>query len=195
MGIVALRRAAAESSPQTPCAGSAYGACRLLSLVTAPRLGNGPWAALCTVLILAACAVLAAEPWRIVEQPELGQRLEQVPLLKTESLGEPPRGVNVWKRWMVPNLDGQTWDVLEVYFTHESLTRGPDGFVWTYLKDVLVRINPQDATVHVVGPIAPVGYPTFVGQELYLFGPEQSRRIRNVVSMPSSRCPRPGALA
>jgi len=56
--------------------------------------------------------------------------------------------------------------------------------MWTYLKDVLVRIDLQDASVHVVGRIAPVGYPTFVGKDLYLSGPEHLRRIRNIVPTP-----------
>jgi hypothetical protein len=64
------------------------------------------------------------------------------------------------------------------------LTQGPDGFVWTYLRDVLVRIDPKDATVYVVGKIIPVGYPTFVGRDIYLSGPEQLRRVRNVVPAP-----------
>jgi len=74
-----------------------------------------------------------------------------------------------WPHWVDPSYE------------YESLTRGPDGFIWTYLKDVLVRIDPKDAGVHVVGRIAPVGYPTFVGNDVYLSGPEQLRRIRNIV--------------
>src|SRR5207249_3749377 len=34
---------------------------------------------------------------------ELQQALEKAPVLRTESLGEPARGVNVWERWFVPN--------------------------------------------------------------------------------------------
>ena len=58
----------------------------------------------------------AGEPWRVVEQPELKQALEKAPVLPTESLGEPALGVNVWERWFVPNRDGKSWDVLQVYF-------------------------------------------------------------------------------
>ena len=61
------------------------------------------------------------------------------------------------------------------------MTLGPDGFLWTYLKDVLVRIDPKDVSVRVAGRIAPVGYPTFVEKDVYLSGSEQLRRIRNVV--------------
>jgi outer membrane protein assembly factor BamB len=61
-------------------------------------------------------AIAASDPWPIAEQPELQQALEKAPLLRTESLGEPARGVNVWERWFVPNLDGKSWDVLQIYF-------------------------------------------------------------------------------
>ena len=71
-----------------------------------------------------------------------------------------------WPHWVDPSYE------------YNAFVRGPDGFVWTYLKDVLVRIDPKDASVHVVGKIDPVGWPTFVGNDLYLSGPEQLRRIR-----------------
>ena len=53
--------------------------------------------------------------------------------------------------------------------------------MWTFLKDVLVRIDPKDASVHVVGKITPVCYPTFVRKDIYLSGPEQLRRIQDIV--------------
>ena len=74
-----------------------------------------------------------------------------------------------WPHWVDPSYE------------YEDLTLGPDGFVWTFLQDVLVRIDPKDARVHVVGRIDSVGYPTFVGRDIYLSGPEQLRRIRNIV--------------
>jgi hypothetical protein len=74
-----------------------------------------------------------------------------------------------WPHWVDPS------------FEYLDLTHGPDGFVWTYLNDVLVRIDPQDTSVHVVGRIEPLGRPTFVGHDVYFSGPEQLRRIRNVV--------------
>jgi len=74
-----------------------------------------------------------------------------------------------WPHWVDPS------------YRYEHLTLGPDGFVWAYLKDVLVRIDPKDVRVHVVGRITPVGYPTFVGRDIYLSGSEQLRRIRGVV--------------
>ncbi len=60
--------------------------------------------------------VAAEIPWHAVEQLELKQTLDKAPVLKTESLGEPARGLNVWEHWLVPNHDGETWDVLQIYF-------------------------------------------------------------------------------
>src|SRR4030095_7050684 len=57
-----------------------------------------------------------AGEWRITEQPNLKVELESARVLKTESLGEPARGVNVWERWFVPNHDGNSWDLLQIYF-------------------------------------------------------------------------------
>jgi hypothetical protein len=342
---------------------------------------SSAWWMVLSVAAMSVAERAAAEPWHAVEQPELKQALEDAPVLQTESLGEPARGVNVWERWLVPNPDGRGWDVLQVYFKeyygptwlyaidlgtgqvnkqrladghqfylsgralgadgriyfggfglrhytgggfgwydpqtqkmdgfwkplsgyavqwiapalegrliaistiraaderndnrapeeaklfvydvneqkivreivpitkgrttglitevavgrvlgltsdpqqsgnsilygvdvttgqvlftkglpspvsiddhwphwvdpsyeYNAFVRGPDGFVWTYLKDVLVRIDPRDARVHVVGRIDPVGWPTFVGNDVYLSGPEQLRRIRDVVPAP-----------
>src|SRR3989442_9803012 len=61
-------------------------------------------------------AISRGEPWRVVAQPELKQALEKAPVLQTEALGEPARGVNVWERWLVPNPDGKSWDLLQIYF-------------------------------------------------------------------------------
>lgn len=80
-----------------------------------------------------------------------------------------------WPHWVDPSYE------------YLSLTRGPDGFIWTYLKDVLVRISPGDAHVHVVGRIDPVGSPTFVGDDLYLSGSESLRRIGNIRADPKNK--------
>lgn len=80
-------------------------------------------------------------------------------------------------RWYRCWVDSQ-----EEYY---DLVRGPDGFAWTWLKNVLVRIDPKDARVHVVGRIDRLGLPTFVGNDVYLSGIEALRRIRNVVPAPS----------
>jgi hypothetical protein len=48
----------------------------------------------------------------------------------------------------------------------------------------LVRIDPKDAAVHIVGKFEPLGHPTFVGRDIYLSGPEQLRRIRNIAAAP-----------
>jgi len=85
--------------------------------------------------------------------------------------------------WRV-SLDDYWPHWVDLSYEYLSLTHGPDGSIWTYLKDVLVRIDPQDARIHIVGKIDPVGSPTFVGNDLYFSGSEQLRRIRNVAPNP-----------
>jgi len=74
-----------------------------------------------------------------------------------------------WPHWVDPSYE------------YHAFVRGPDGFVWTYLKEALVRIDPKDTTVRILGKIDPIGWPTFVGHDLYLAGSEQLRRIRNIL--------------
>ena len=90
----------------------------------------------CSVsLALLTCARLchaaaAHTVWRPTEQPELKEALEKAPVLQTEMLGEPARGVNVWERWMVPNQDGKSWDVLQIYFKEYY------GPTWLFATDL-----------------------------------------------------------
>jgi hypothetical protein len=86
----------------------------------------------------------------------------------TKDLPSPVSTDAHWPRWVDPSYE------------YNAFVLGPDGFVWTYLKDVLVRIDPKDASVHFVGKIDPVGWPTFVGRDLYLSGSEQLRRISKI---------------
>ena len=89
-------------------------------------------------------------------------------VLFTKDLPSPVSTDAYWPHWVDPSYE------------YHAFMLGPDGFVWTYLKQVLVRIDPKDATVHVVGKVDPVGWPTFVGRDLYLSGFEQLRRVRNL---------------
>lgn len=58
---------------------------------------------------------------------------------------------------------------------------GPDGFVWTYLDNMLVRIDPREAVAHVVGRLERPGRFIFVGNDIYLAGAEELRVLRNIV--------------
>jgi len=93
-------------------------------------------------------------------------------MLFTKELPSPVSVDDYWPHWIDPSYE------------YNAFTRGPDGFVWTYLKNVLVRIDPKDTSVHVVGKIDPVGWPTFVDNDVYFSGAEQLRRIRNIVLTP-----------
>ena len=58
---------------------------------------------------------------------------------------------------------------------------GPDGMVWTYVGDVLVRIDPADVRVEVVGKLKPPGRIAFAGADIYLAGTTDLRRMKGVV--------------
>ncbi|MCA1686073.1 MAG: hypothetical protein LC745_08830, partial [Planctomycetia bacterium] len=90
-------------------------------------------------------------------------------VLFRKSLPSPVSTDAHWPHWVDPS------------YKYEALTRGPDGFLWACLRDVLVRIDPDDARVQVVGKVDPVGHPTFVGDDIYPSGHEQLRRSRDVV--------------
>ena len=57
---------------------------------------------------------------------------------------------------------------------------GPDGRVYAYLGQVLVRIDPKDATIEPVGRLEQPGRMLFVGEDLYLTGTAAIRCIRAV---------------
>ncbi|HJN14203.1 MAG TPA: hypothetical protein QGH10_01870, partial [Armatimonadota bacterium] len=59
---------------------------------------------------------------------------------------------------------------------------GPDGNIYTYLGNVLVRIRPIDASVEVLGKILTPGKMCFVGDDLYLAGAEPVRRLPGIAA-------------
>jgi hypothetical protein len=62
-----------------------------------------------------------------------------------------------------------------------SLTPGPDGQLWTFLGNQLVRIRPETGELVPVGTIRSAGQIVFVGQDIYLTGAVSLRRIRHAV--------------
>jgi hypothetical protein len=63
-----------------------------------------------------------------------------------------------------------------------SFSVGPDGQIWTFLENQLVRIRPETGDVTPVGTVASgAGHIAFVGRDIYLAGTTTLRRIRGVV--------------
>jgi hypothetical protein len=59
---------------------------------------------------------------------------------------------------------------------------GPDGQIWTFLGDALVRIRPDTGDVTPVGSVSSgAGDLAFAGTDLYLAGSNSLRRIRGIV--------------
>jgi hypothetical protein len=61
-----------------------------------------------------------------------------------------------------------------------SFRRGPDGFIWSFFDSVLVRINPRDAMVDIVGRLPEGERPAqvaFAQGQIFLAGGSKLRRI------------------
>jgi len=65
-----------------------------------------------------------------------------------------------------------------------DFAKGPDGNVYTYLGNVLVRIHPENARVEVLGRLSQPGRMCFVGNDLYLAGAEPLRRLKDIAATP-----------
>jgi hypothetical protein len=59
--------------------------------------------------------------------------------------------------------------------------KGPDGAIWTYLGNTLVRINPADARVDVLGKAYVLGTMCFADNDLYVTHTTRARRYTNIV--------------
>ena len=66
--------------------------------------------------------------------------------------------------------------------TQWDYVKGPDGNIYTYLGDVLVRIHSKDARVEPIGRLRRLGRMCFVGPDLYLAGDEPVRRLKNIAA-------------
>jgi hypothetical protein len=63
---------------------------------------------------------------------------------------------------------------------------GPDGNIWTLVEDgkLLVKIDPADASLQVLGKLPSGGRLAFSGKDLYLSGDDNLRRIKGIVPAP-----------
>ncbi len=59
---------------------------------------------------------------------------------------------------------------------------GPDGRVWTFLDNRLVAIAPDDARIEVLGVVRRPGRIAFVGEDLYIAGEADLRRVAGVAT-------------
>jgi len=67
--------------------------------------------------------------------------------------------------------------------TQWDYCRGPDGNVYTYLGNVLIRIQPDDARVEVLGRLGRPGRMCFLGSDLYLAGDQPVRRLPHIATV------------
>jgi hypothetical protein len=97
------------------------------------------------------------ERWKPVKQPQLPEMLKAVPEKPVTSLSQVRR---------------------HAY----SFRRGPKGYLWCFLGEVLVRIDPRDAQVEVLGRLRPSQL-AFVGEDVYAAGSDHLQRVR-LISQP-----------
>ena len=57
---------------------------------------------------------------------------------------------------------------------------GPDGWVWTFINNRLVRINPDNAEIEVLGRVKRGGKIAFSGNDIYLSNDARLRKIPNL---------------
>ena len=55
---------------------------------------------------------------------------------------------------------------------------GPDGNVYTFYDDLLVRINPETLTITALSRVGATGFIAFSGKDIYLSGETRFRRVR-----------------
>jgi hypothetical protein len=58
---------------------------------------------------------------------------------------------------------------------------GPDGMVWTFIENRLVRIDPKNGAINVVGRVDKGGRIAFYGNDVYLSGDVRLRKITGIV--------------
>lgn len=86
------------------------------------------------------------------------------------------KGAVLWRK-SVPGRLGFEWQNGTARWV---FLKGPDGNIYTFLDKRLVRIRPENAAVQVLGLLPAQGHAAFVGNDLYLAGAQNLRRIANV---------------
>jgi hypothetical protein len=83
-------------------------------------------------------------------------------------------GEVLWKK-AVPA--GPITSVSQVRRHAYSFRRGPQGYLWCFFGEMLVRIDPRDARVEVLGRMRPSQL-AFVGQDVYAAGGDHLQRVQ-----------------
>jgi hypothetical protein len=90
--------------------------------------------------------------------------------------------------WVKDVPEGPITAIAQVRRHAWAFDRGPDGHVWTFLGDVLVRIAPDTARIEPVGRLPRGSDPAqlvFLGGQVYIGGAANLRRIDGLTVEPS----------
>ncbi len=138
----------------------------------------------------AATAEIVREVEPVPGQRDIGSIAEALPGLILGACADPA----MEDRWLLYGVDIATGEVLFRKPVPGSLNLetspnrhgsneyrvGPDGNVWAYIGDVLVRIHPEDVRVEVLGRVSPPGRLGFADDDVYLCGTTELRVIRGI---------------
>jgi len=141
-------------------------------------------------VIDAATAEIVREVEPVPGQRDIGGIVEALPGLILGACADPATE----GQWLLYGVDVATGEVLlrkpvPGSFRLDTSTNrhganeyrvGPDGNVWAYVGDVLVRIHPEDVRVEVLGRVSPPGRVAFAGDDVYLCGTNELRVIRGI---------------
>lgn len=61
------------------------------------------------------------------------------------------------------------------------LILGPDGTVWLYVNDTICRLDPADGSLQEVFAAPPAGNLLFVGNDLYIYGGTELRKVSGIL--------------
>jgi hypothetical protein len=78
------------------------------------------------------------------------------------------------------DLGGEAFRGIRSY--DQRLILGPDGRVWLYIDNAISRIDPKDGSVRRVTDANPPGNLLFAGKDLYVYGQQNLRLIRDAAT-------------
>jgi len=61
------------------------------------------------------------------------------------------------------------------------LLKGPDSHIWLYLKDTICRLDPGDGSLQQVMEAPPAGNLLFVGNDLFIYGGTELRKVSGIM--------------
>ena len=127
---------------------------------------------------------LTNDSWRQAKHViRIGQQIRLAVRLHTVNRNEKILGVRRNLEFRPPRGVAGEIIPLEQFDINQALgfRRGPDGFIWSFFDNTLVRIDPRDAKIEPVGSVS--GHPVqiaFANGGVYVAGSGNLRKIKGL---------------